>query len=245
MAVGGGPDQAEAIVTYERELRDREARIYDAHRTRSPYVWSVEHACVLHTLALENGQTVVDAGCGTGLYLPDLLGRAGQVIGIDHSTESLGVALERIPGEQRHRLELLSADLREVPLENAVADRVLCIEAIQHIPGSDNRRRAVAELLRVLRPGGLAVIVVYRWLGRKKKEGFFKSGLYRYAFTTREVDRLLHEVGFTDVEVGGALVLPRLGRRLGVGVETQIRVCFTPIGRLLAHYVLACARAPG
>ncbi len=241
-----GQRDPQAIVERERQIRDQQASLYDAHRRRDEYIRSVEDAAVLDTLGLQEGETVVDAGCGTGLHLPELMSRARLVIGVDHSERSLDVARDRTPPEQRERLRLVAADLREIPLEDGIADRVVSVNVLQHLPTPEYRRRMLSELLRILRPGGLAVVDGYRWLGhiKRRKEGFFDGGLYRYAFTVGELRHLLRDAGFTDVDVGGCVVLPGLARRLHVSVETQVRLCFTPVGRTLAHYVLARARRP-
>jgi SAM-dependent methyltransferase len=245
--VTGSPADPESIVGREREIRDREAGIYDEHRDKDPYHRTVEDVVALGVLELRPEHVVVDAGCGTGRHLRELLSRSARVIGLDHSGEMLAIARERVPPEDRDRVELLEADLRSLPLDDASADRVLCFETLQHVPTAEFRLEAVRELFRVLKPGGVFVISAYRWLGhiRRTKDGFFDSGLYRYAFTSRELGALLREAGFGEVRVGGAVILPGLAERLGVGATWQRRLAFTPVGRHLAHYVVGRAVRPG
>ncbi|HMJ00632.1 MAG TPA: class I SAM-dependent methyltransferase [Gaiellaceae bacterium] len=236
----------DAIVDREREIRDREARAYDRHRAQDTYHRTVEDACVFSQLDLRPEHTVVDAGCGTGTHLEALLDRAAGVIGADHSQASLDVARERVPTEKRERLTLVAADLRAMPLEDATADRVMCFEVIQHVPTDEHRRQALRELHRILKPGGVLVVSCYRWRGhiRRQKEGFFENGLYRYAFTASELGDLLQSARFADVLVGGAVILPALSQSLRVGVEAQLRLAFTPLGRHLSHYAVARGRRP-
>jgi SAM-dependent methyltransferase len=176
--------------------------------------------------------------------LPRLLEEERHVIAVDHSERSLEVAGGRAPNERR--LELRIGDLRALPVEDELADRVVCAEVLQHVPGDAQRLQAVRELHRVLRPGGLLGLTAYRWRGhvRRAKEGFWGSGLYRYAFTVRELAALLERAGFEDVTAGGAVILPGLAKRIGMSAEAQRRLAFTPVGRSLAHYVVAGGRKP-
>jgi ubiquinone/menaquinone biosynthesis C-methylase UbiE len=240
-------ENADRIVAAEREIRDREAPLYDRHRERAAYDRRAEDGTVITALDLQPDLVVVDAGCGTGRQLLDLLERSARVVGVDHSEASLDIARERVRVDLRGRLQLLAGDVRSLPLENETADRVLCSEVIQHVPGNEGRRQALKELHRILRPGGILVITAYRWHGhiRRTKDGFFENGLYRYAFTAREFGALMRSAGFEEVRIGGTVVLPRLSERLGVSFETQRRLAFTPVGRHLAHYVIGRAVSPG
>jgi hypothetical protein len=65
-----------------------------------------------------------------------------------------------------------------------------------------------------------------------------------FAFTTGEFRALLGDAGFGEIEIGAAGVLPLLSRRLGLGLGVQRRLSFTPLGRLLADYVVARAVRP-
>lgn len=241
------PGEREAIVARERALRDREAEVYDAHRSEESWLRDVEDACLLAALGLEPGQTVLDAGCGTGRHLPALLSHASSVVGVDFSARSLDVARSGIGADAVGRIRLVEADVRKLPLEDAHFDRVICAQVLQHLPSDEDRLAAARELHRVLRPGGILAATVYRWRGhvRRHKEGFWEGGLYRYAFTAREFERLLRAAGFSAVRVGGAGILPALTRRLGIGLDLQRRLAFTPVGRHLGDYVVARASRTG
>jgi len=237
----------EAVIAAERALRNAQATVYDAHRARHAYARSVEDEVVLHALDPRPALTVLDAGCGTGLHLGALLERSARVIGVDHSSRSLDVARARLSAADLGRTRLVTADLRALPLEDASVDRVMSVGVIQHVPTPAARGQVMRELLRVLRPGGLAVVLAYRWLGhvRRHKEGDWGDGLYRYSFTSREFRALFAAAGFEDVAVGGAVIAPALAERLRISTGTQRRLAFTPIGRHTAHYVVGRGRAPG
>ncbi len=98
--------------------------------------------------ALEPG-VAVDAGCGTGRHSAHLAALGHAVVGVDASPEMLVRARERVPAG-----DFRAGDLRALPVADATADVVVCALALSHLPGLD----AVAELARVLRPGGTLVL---------------------------------------------------------------------------------------
>jgi SAM-dependent methyltransferase len=108
------------------------------HRAR--YWWATQWVA---------GKEVLDAGCGVG-YGTSMLAEHGpaRLVGVDISAD----ALARAPED---RLELVEADLRELPFEADSFDLVVCFEVIEHI---EDHERVVDELRRVLRPDGALLI---------------------------------------------------------------------------------------
>ncbi len=123
---------------------------------------------LLDDLALTGGETVVDIGCGRGAVL--LLAAArlprGKAIGIDiwatrdqsGNAEAATRANAELEGVT-DRIELVTADMRELPLGDASADVIVSSLAIHNISGADERAKAIAEIARVLKPGGRVVLV--------------------------------------------------------------------------------------
>ena len=101
---------------------------------------------------LARGRDVLDVACGVG-YGTSVLARAGakQALGVDVSPEAVGEARERA-GDLA---EFVVGDLHNLPCEDRSFDLVTCFETIEHVadPG-----RALDELRRVLRPGGLLLL---------------------------------------------------------------------------------------
>lgn len=89
----------------------------------------------------------LDAGCGAGSYTRFLHARGMQVWGIDYSLPSVLKARTRSAAA----VVWLVADVRRLPLPTALADGVLCFGVMQALSDPEP---AVAELLRVTRPGG-------------------------------------------------------------------------------------------
>jgi SAM-dependent methyltransferase len=101
---------------------------------------------------LAAGAAVLDAGCGTG-YGTAILAAAGpsRLLAVDVAEE----AVERTRAVVEGRAEVAVADLRSLPFEDDAVDLVVCFEVIEHL---ERREAALAELVRVLRPGGTLVI---------------------------------------------------------------------------------------
>ena len=85
----------------------------------------------------------LDLGCGPGAYL-----RAGMV-GIDSNARMLAHARVRLPAAQ-----LVAGDLRALPIQSASVALTVSFATLYYVPQVN---RALAEMARVLRPGGLAV----------------------------------------------------------------------------------------
>ena len=121
----------------------------DYHRSPDPN-WSyyptyvAKLAAVRQWLdALPAGTRVLDAGCGEGILVEDYRDRLA-IEGVDANYES-----DRIrPGS-----------VTALPYDAAVFDRVLCLDVLEHLT-FDEQPRAIAELHRVLRPGGRLLVSV-------------------------------------------------------------------------------------
>lgn len=122
------------------------AASYDAPGNR---LVAAEEPAVRELLARLAPGVAVDAGCGTGRHAAHLASLGHAVIGVDASPEMLLLARERVPAA-----DFRTGDLRALPVEDDVADLVVCALALSHLPDLD----AVGELTRVLKPGGTLVL---------------------------------------------------------------------------------------
>jgi len=110
----------------------------------------LEHATMLTLLPDVRGLTVLDAGCGSGRYLRELGDRGARVIGADVSS----AMLERAREATRR---ITRADVRSLPFAGMTIDLVVCGLALGDIAELE---LALAEIARVLRPGGRVVYSV-------------------------------------------------------------------------------------
>jgi len=125
-----------------------------------------------HFFPLAPGQRLLDLGCGEGRHVIAAHAVEGvDAIGVDLSLEDLATAAERLQaftdetGTASPALfALLAGDALRLPFPDASFDAVICSEVLEHIP---DYRGALAEICRVLRPGGrLCVSVPRAWCER-------------------------------------------------------------------------------
>ena len=94
---------------------------------------------------------VLDAGCGTGFNLL-ALSNLGRAVGIDLAPEAIALCKER-------GVRVVRASLLALPFENALFDAVTSLDVLYHAWVTDDRA-AVAEMARVVRPGGVLLVRV-------------------------------------------------------------------------------------
>lgn len=101
---------------------------------------------------------VLDAGCGIGFWLEQFAGRGfNDVTGLDISSTALELARSRTD-LLNSRFELVEGNLEQLPFSDESFAHANCQGVVHHTP---NPQAAIAEIARVLRPGGTASISVY------------------------------------------------------------------------------------
>jgi len=117
-------------------------------------------------LHLEPGLRVLDIGCGSGRHTAAIARYEGvQVLGADISLEDIIetkkrlIFQERLEGK-RGQWDLLAAGICRLPFKDNFFDLIVCSEILEHIP---DHHQAVAEIVRVLKPGRDLVVSVPRF----------------------------------------------------------------------------------
>lgn len=111
----------------------------------------------LRILEPRSGERLVDIGCGTGLFVADLaqtVGPAGHVLGIDLSPSMLALARRRCADWPWVACE--QGDALAIPGADAEFDAAVSVQVLEYVADID---QALAEIHRVLRPGGRALLV--------------------------------------------------------------------------------------
>jgi SAM-dependent methyltransferase len=154
----------------------------------------------MHAIAPWAGRTIVDLGCGTGYWLTRYSADATRVIGIEPDPALRAAA--RHAAAALSGAEVLAGSAEHLPLNDRSADVVHARFAYFFPPGTDP---GLAEVLRVLRPGGHLVVVDndYRWgeFGRL----LAASALRPPQSTAAAVDAWWRERGATRHEVRSRL----------------------------------------
>lgn len=145
---------------------------------------------MLRRLNLTGGETLLDVGCGHGLLLIGAARRLphGRAVGIDlwshvdqahNSREATlrNAALEGVAG----RVEVRDGNMCEMPFPDATFDAVVASLAIHNVPKHDDRRKAIREIARVLKPGGQVALMDF------KSVGLYADELQRSALTNVKV----------------------------------------------------------
>lgn len=105
----------------------------------------------------QENEIVVDIGAGTGLLSLRAARIAETVLAVDYSHPMLERLLERARADGLGNIRALTADMREIPLEDECAHVVVSSYAFHHLPDAD-KEVALAEARRLLRPGGRIVV---------------------------------------------------------------------------------------
>ncbi len=118
-------------------------------------------ALVRDALGARPGDRILDLGCGPGFAIAELVdqvGTAGSIVGVDRSPQMLAAATRRCTGHPN--VTLYEADAAGLPLEDATFDRALCVQVLEFVPDVP---AVLAELRRVVAPGGRAVVWDVDW----------------------------------------------------------------------------------
>jgi arsenite methyltransferase len=112
-------------------------------------------------VAVQPGEHVLDVGCGPGFYVKELLdqvGVDGSVTGVDVSRAMLAVAAQRV--EEHENIAFYEAEATTLPVPDGAFDAALSVQVLEYVP---DVAAALAEIHRVLRPGGRIVIWDVDW----------------------------------------------------------------------------------
>jgi SAM-dependent methyltransferase len=122
-------------------------------------------------LGLRAGERVLDMGCGAGRHAFEMYRRGADVVALDQDADELATVGEwfaamRAEGSvpEGAEADVKQGDALDLPYPDGEFDRVVAAEVLEHIPDDET---AIAELARVLRPGGTLAVTVPRWLPEK------------------------------------------------------------------------------
>ena len=129
------------------------ADAFDEHAGTSAYNAHYDRPVVLDLVGDADGLRVLDAGCGPGFLAAELVAAGATVTAFDASPRLVALADARLGGRADVRVWDLGSPLTWLP--DGSVDVAVVALVIHHLPRRD---LALAELFRVLRPGGALVV---------------------------------------------------------------------------------------
>lgn len=123
----------------------------------------------LEDIDLQDGQRVLDLGCGRGRHMHALYWHETplNVVGLDLSHGEVKAALDGFfdlpppePASDRRSAVVLAGDAARLPFPDNSFDRIICSEVLEHVPDPD---AVLEEISRILKPGGLFIASVPRY----------------------------------------------------------------------------------
>ena len=146
-------------------------------------VLKYEVALVLDLLRPTGGEKILDAGSGTGIFTREFCVRGADVVGIDISWAMLRWAKAKSGAFFQKGV---TADMALLPFADCAFDKTVSVTALEFI---EDEKRAVAELFRVTRPGGVVVVATLNSLSpwairrrvnaQKDRESIFNRVFFR------------------------------------------------------------------
>jgi ubiquinone/menaquinone biosynthesis C-methylase UbiE len=114
-------------------------------------------------VAPERGMKILDAGCARGRFVKQLLPSGARIYGVDLTERFLHAAKNNVPDAN-----FVRGTLSALPFPSESFDAVYCLEVLEHLPDTE---LALSELCRVLKPGGVLLVIdkslrgLFAWSG--------------------------------------------------------------------------------
>ena len=148
-------------------------RIADIYSRARPQPWKEME--FLGKDFLENGDKVLDLGCGSGRFSETMEEKNIEYVGTDNSEKFIEIAKKRYPN-----LKFLLAEAKNLPFPENYFDKVYAIALFHHLPSKEYRIQVLKEIKRVLKKEGLLILTVWNlWQKRKTKKLIFKHALLK------------------------------------------------------------------
>jgi ArsR family transcriptional regulator len=176
------------LAAIKRQRAERAAAYFSENapnwdRIRSLYVDEHEvEAALVEIVGAAAPRDLLDIGTGTGRIIEILASRVGQALGIDQSREMLAIARVNLERTGSANAMVRLGDMYQLPLPGGSFDAVVIHQVLHY---ADRPAAAIAEAARVLRPGGVLVVVDFA----------------PHALEFLRDEHAHHRLGFTDAEV--------------------------------------------
>ncbi|WP_338730019.1 methyltransferase domain-containing protein [Haladaptatus sp. DJG-WS-42] len=167
------------------------SKVYDQV---NPYIWNEDmRAAALELIDIQDGDRVLDVGCGTGFATEGLLQYTDDVHGLDQSIHQLEKAWAKLG--KHETVKFYRGDAERLPFRDGQFDNVWSSGSIEYWP---EPVKALREIRRVVKPGNTVLIV-----GPNHPQNFVMGKLadaMMLFYDEAEADRMFSEAGFVDIE---------------------------------------------
>jgi SAM-dependent methyltransferase len=201
--------RAVLTLTGERTIPDLDIENY----------WFRRHEVVYQRLAPRcAGRDVLEAGCGEGYGADLIAGVARRVVAVDYDEAAVAHVRARYA-----RVQVMQANLAELPLPDASVDAVVNFQVIEHLW---DQPQFVGECARVLRPSGLLMVSTPNRITFSPGRDTPINPFHTRELNAAELTQLLVDADFSEVSMSGLFHGPRLremdARHGGSIIDAQI-----------------------
>jgi ubiquinone/menaquinone biosynthesis C-methylase UbiE len=192
-----------------------------------------ETELVLNLLSPKQGEIILDAGCGTGIFTLDILSSGSKVIGLDLSLPMLRRAEKKLKG---YPFQIVLADMLNLPFPESFFDKVVSVTALEFV---EEGKAAVGELFRVTKRGGRILVATLNslspWALRRRVEAkerhtLFEKAIFRspdelrsHAPAAGVVETAIHFQKGDDPERAAEIEKEGKRKRLNTGAFVAVR----------------------
>lgn len=157
------------------------AQSWDRVRRRPGKIWNALLPYI------PQSASVLDVGCGNGRLSEFLSEKHVQYTGVDGSAKLIEIARARYTQSNSYKLtpNFLVSDMLSLPFEDNTFDATCCLAAFHHLPSESTRRRALSEMFRVTKPGGVLLMLNWNLYHPIKS---VRYQLWRLLFNQRDVE---------------------------------------------------------
>jgi SAM-dependent methyltransferase len=207
---GASPESPAVLtLTGERTIPDLDIENY----------WFRRHQVVYQRLAPRcAGREVLEAGCGEGYGADLIAGIARRVVAVDYDEAAVAHVRSRYA-----RVQVMRANLAQLPLPDASVDVVVNFQVIEHLW---DQAQFVSECARVLRPSGLLMVSTPNRITFSPGRDTPINPFHTRELNACELTQLLVDAGFSEVSISGLFHGPRLqemdARHGGSIIDAQI-----------------------
>lgn len=196
-----------------KEMYDQLAAHYDAiYRTPAgQYFMNRKIDTMLKLAAFPQGSHLLEVGCANGVYTFALAKLGFQMTGLDLSPDCVHIATQQAKRAGLTHINFTVGDAESLSqFDDNTFDGVISFSALRYVP---NLAKAIRELYRVLRPGGIAVVDFPNkwspWFTFMKPLLTGQTHIHDHQYTTGQIKRTLQEAGFRKVSLRRILYTPK------------------------------------